>query len=201
MKNALIIFARNPELGKVKTRLAKDIGDGNALLIYSELLSHTLTIASTINADRFVFYADKINDDDIWSKNVFHKKLQEGNDLGERMHNSFSYLFSVGYNNVVIIGTDCPELSTGLINDSFDKLSSHNVVIGPATDGGYYLLGTDSFMPALFKNKSWSTNMLLDETIETLQNEQLSYSLLTTLSDLDTFEDLKKFDSLLQLLH
>ncbi len=89
MKSALIIFVRNPVLGKVKTRLAKELGNEVALSVYKKLLTHTHSVVSNINADRFIFYADDINENDIWKNDLYHKHLQSGNDLGERMRSAF----------------------------------------------------------------------------------------------------------------
>ena len=93
MKKALIIFVRNPELGKVKTRLAKSVGDEKALEIYKDLLRHTHEITLDVACDKFIFYADAINTTDIWENNLFNKELQIGNDLGQKMNNAFLKLF------------------------------------------------------------------------------------------------------------
>ena len=110
-KKALIIFTRNPELGKVKTRLAKTIGDEAALEIYKFLLSHTEKITKDLKVDKYLFYSENIHRDDLWNSDVFRKKLQKGEDLGERMQEAFSDLFDMGYERLVIIGSDVLELT------------------------------------------------------------------------------------------
>ena len=117
MREAIIIFVRNPELGKVKTRLAATLGDEEALDIYNQLLDHTLTVSRQIKADKFVFYHEEIWLEDRWQTDGFYKRLQNGNELGEKMKNAFTELFRQGYNKVIIIGSDCLQLTskTGVI--------------------------------------------------------------------------------------
>ena len=189
MQKAIIIFVRNPELGKVKTRLAKEIGEEQALQVYTELLQHTHAITSQVDCDRFVFYTDAINKNDLWNVG-FEKRLQEGETLGDRMLLAFFDLFQQGYSKVIIIGSDCPELTSFIIEDAFDKLYTSDVVIGPSTDGGYYLLGLTKLVPPLFTNKQWSTDTVLADTINDIDHLRKSYSLLTELSDIDTADDL-----------
>ena len=193
-KNALIIFTRNPELGKCKTRLAKTLGDQAALDIYKHLLQHTAHVATHVSASRYVFYSENINTNDLWSSDVFVKKLQQGIDLGERMHNAFKELLDLGHEKVVIIGSDLLDLNTTIIEDAFDTLDHHDVVIGPAEDGGYYLLGMKTLYKNLFKNKAWGTQTVRQDTLKDLQNSNVS--LLKELNDIDTFEDMKHYDQL-----
>jgi len=199
LKSAIIIFVRNPVLGKVKTRLAKQLGDQVAISVYKKLLNHTHFVLSEINADRFVFYADYINDNDLWENTLYHKYLQSGNDLGERMKNAFQLLFNKNYNKVVIIGSDCPQLSYQIIEDALAQLETSQIVIGPAEDGGYYLLAMNAFYPSAFLNKQWSTETVFKETINDITLASCSYSTTPTLSDVDTVEELRKFPELLSL--
>lgn len=189
-KEALIIFVRHPELGKVKTRLAKDIGDAAALELYKQLLAHTHHIASPLSCDKFVFYADKLIADDLWSSGDFIKKQQSGKDLGQRMHNAFEELFAAGYERVVIIGSDCPEITTELLIQSFRLLATNEAAIGPSHDGGYYLLGLTKLIPALFEHKPWSTADVYKQTIANLERLNIHCSILPVLRDVDTAEDL-----------
>lgn len=198
MKKAIIIFARNPELGKVKTRLAKQIGDELTLQVYTEMLHHTHDITCHLDYDKFVYYSDHINENDLWENDLYEKRLQEGSSLGDRMMISFFELFQQGYAKIVIIGSDCPELTGFIIDDAFEKLHSHDVVIGPSTDGGYYLLGLTHLLPDLFKDKEWSTNKVLVETIKDIVRLKKSSYFLTELSDIDTAEDLHRFQQLLK---
>nr|WP_321221933.1 TIGR04282 family arsenosugar biosynthesis glycosyltransferase [uncultured Psychroserpens sp.] len=196
MKTALIVFTRNPELGKCKTRLAKTLGDQSALDIYKYLLQHTAQVAQQVEANRYVFYSVEINTNDIWSEAYFSKKLQNGNDLGERMHNAFDELFKAKYQKVIIIGSDLLDLNRDIIENAFKKLDHHDVVLGPAIDGGYYLLGMKQLHPAIFKNKAWGTETVRQDTLADLANK--SVYLLKPLNDIDTFDDMKHYNQLKQ---
>lgn len=191
MKNALIIFIRNPELGTCKTRLAKTIGAIAALEVYKQLLNHTASVTKNVQADKFVFYSENIKENDIWNPATFKKKLQNGTDLGERMKNAFTEVFNLGYEKAVIIGSDLLDLETDNIDDAFNKLNDSEYIIGPAKDGGYYLLGTKTVNQNIFKNKKWGSASVLKDTLNDLQ--QSSIHLLEELNDIDTFEDLKPY--------
>jgi uncharacterized protein len=197
MKKAIIIFVRNPELGKIKTRLAKDIGEEKTLSVYSYLLKITHDLACNIDADKFVYYADTVITNDSWENDLFIKRVQEGNDLGERMKGAFSSLFQQGYSKVIIIGSDCPELTVFLIEEAYQNLETNEVVIGPAADGGYYLLGMTQLIPELFRNKKWSTAAVFKDTVNDVLHAGKNYFVLPILSDIDTAEDLGRYPQLL----
>ena len=188
--NALIIFTRNPELGKVKTRLAKTIGNEKALKVYQELLLHTKSVSQNLDCDKFVFYDQNIILNDIWSDEIYSKKLQSGIDLGERMQNAFQELFDEGYKNCIIVGSDLFDLEAKIIDEAFQKMEKNEIVIGPSEDGGYYLLGFKKVIPEIFQNKNWGTETVLADTLKDLENK--SVESLVTLNDIDTFEDLEK---------
>lgn len=192
--NALIIFTRNPELGKCKTRLAKTIGDEAALEIYKYLLTHTANISKNTKANKYVFYSENIKKQDIWDSAIFRKKLQSGDGLGAKMEQAFLELFQIGYQKVVIIGSDLLDLKTEHINEAFQALNTNDIVIGPAKDGGYYLLGMKQMHSEIFKNKDWGTNSVLKSTLLDLQNSTVS--LLEELNDIDTFDDIKPYNEL-----
>ena len=197
-KKALIIFTRNPELGKVKTRLAKSVGDEIALEIYKFLLKHTVAITKNLNVDKYVFYSENIHREDIWDPEIFRKKLQTGTDLGEKMQNAFSELFDMGYEKVIIVGSDIFELGQSDIENAFEVLQTTETVIGPATDGGYYLLGMKERNAALFQNKNWGTATVLEETLADLG--QKKYVLLEERNDVDYYQDIKEIDAFQQFL-
>ena len=188
--DALIIFTRNPELGKVKTRLAKTIGDEKALIVYNDLLLHTKNETKAIKCDKFVFYDSVIVKEDIWSQDFYQKKRQSTGDLGQRMQDAFASLFEMGYQNCIIIGSDLLDLKAMLIETAFKKLKDHDVVIGPAEDGGYYLLGLKKNNTLIFQNKDWGTSTVFEATVRDLAT--LKVCLLDTLNDIDTFDDLKR---------
>lgn len=193
-KNALIIFTRNPELGKCKTRLAKAIGDAAALEIYKYLLNHTAEISKNIKADKFVFYSEDIAENDLWDEAIYRKKLQYGPDLGARMENAFTELFQLNYEKVLIIGSDLLDLNTKQVDDAFQLLDINDIVIGPAKDGGYYLLGMKTLHLNVFKDRAWGTSTVFKETINDIQNS--TYALIEELNDIDTFEDIKLYQEL-----
>lgn len=181
-------------MGKCKTRLAKTLGDQAALNIYKYLLQHTVNVSKKVNATRYVFYSETIPQNDIWDCTYFNKMLQKGNNLGERMQNAFEYLFHSGYKNVLIIGSDLLDLNETIVEQGFEKLKANDIVIGPAEDGGYYLLGMKRRHENIFKNKDWGTKSVRIETLKDL--EDCSVSLLQELNDIDTFEDMKHYKQL-----
>lgn len=143
-KKLLLVFTRNPELGKVKTRLAASIGNQKALDIYMELLAHTQKCIAQVEATKRVLYSEEIADADIWDNALFEKALQKGTDLGMRMKNAFEKGFEDGFQKIIIVGSDLPTLEAKDIEEGFRLLDKNEVVIGPAADGGYYLLGLKS---------------------------------------------------------
>jgi uncharacterized protein len=197
-QQAIIIFVRNPEKGKVKTRLAKDIGEEAALEVYKNLLLHTYEVVTKVECDRFVFYTDHINQHDMWSSGLFYKMLQQGEDLGSKMIHSFTELFQLGYSSVIIIGSDCPGLQSQHIEDAFGKLDHHELVLGPSLDGGYYLLGLTKLIPIFFHEKKWSTDTVLQDTLTDADRLQVKVALLPHLQDIDVADDLKDWQQLLK---
>ena len=187
--NLLIIFYRNPEKGKVKTRLAATLGDDKALLVYLELARQTRTVTVLLDCDKAVYYSSKIEEGDLWTRD-YGKFLQRGADLGIRMRNAFEEGFARGYKSICTIGTDCYELTSREIREAFQYLKDCDVVIGPAADGGYFLLGMNKLYPQLFEKKKWSTETVFDDTIRDIEAAGLTFLELKTLSDVDTEEDL-----------
>ena len=188
-KNLLLIFTRNPEFGKVKTRLARDIGHQAALDIYKFLLAHTAKICTPLDTEKAVYYSEEIPNNDLWNATVFQKKKQIGEDLGERMQNAFSEGFNLGYSKIIIIGSDLYDIETKDLEQAFKVLNNHEIVIGPAEDGGYYLLGMKQLHPKLFKNKNWGTATVLQDTINELKKS--NYKLLEKRNDVDLYSDIK----------
>lgn len=188
-KKALIVFTRNPELGKCKTRLAATIGDKSALDVYRFLLDHTVKITSPLSADVYVYYSEKIREIDIWDTSIFRKKQQQGLDLGAKMQHAFTEVFGMGYQKAIIIGSDMYDINTQDLEDAFLTLEHNNFVVGPAQDGGYYLLGMKQLKTSLFKNKKWGTTTVLSDTLQNLTLEKVS--ILPEKNDVDYFEDIK----------
>lgn len=190
-KNLILIFTRNPELGKCKTRLAKTIGDENALTIYKMLLQHTADVVEQINCDKAVYYSVKVRTDDIWDDSIYKKHQQNGADLGYRMQNAFKESFKAGYEKVLIVGSDLYDLKPKHIQEAFNRLDNNDVVIGPAEDGGYYLLGMKTLLPDIFENKNWGTDTVRAATLNDLKTKKVA--LLEILNDIDIYDDAKDY--------
>lgn len=192
-KNLLLIFTRNPELGKCKSRLAATVGNEIALNIYKFLLNHTFAITKNVNAAKQVWYSEKIWKNDIWNNHFFDKKLQEGANLGIRMANAFSEGFTAGFERIIIIGSDMYDLTQKDIDHAFSELENSDFVVGPAEDGGYYLLGMNTFNTDVFKNKAWGTKTVLEATLKNINHKKIK--LLETKNDIDLYEDIAKVDA------
>lgn len=191
----LLIFARPAELGRVKTRLAADIGAEAALAIYRHLLTHTRGVAGPVAAHKTVWLAEAGPAADLTDWWLGLEQLpQPPGDLGEKMQAAFAHSFSRRATAVVIIGTDCPGLRTEHLRAAFEALENHDVVLGPATDGGYYLLGMKQLWPSLFQDKAWSTATVRAATEADVEQLGLRLQLLPELSDLDTGADLRAWE-------
>lgn len=185
-QNKLIIFVKNEEAGRVKTRLAKAVGDEQALEIYRKLLRYTFGQVYSLKVVKEVSYSRFIAKNDLWEDGDFIKQLQKGDGLGQRMSDAFRRSFEEeGMEKVVIIGSDCAELTTDILREAFKRLEDHDIVIGPADDGGYYLLGMSKFIPELFIDISWSTGAVLDQTLRKAEMGNASYYKLEQLHDVD----------------
>ncbi|MGB5237785.1 MAG: TIGR04282 family arsenosugar biosynthesis glycosyltransferase [Flavobacteriaceae bacterium] len=189
MKNLLIIFTRNIELGKCKTRLAKTVGPQIALDIYIFLVEHTSVISKNLTSQKWVFYSEHKASGDLFNDDIYEKYCQEGRDLGERMHNAFQLGFEKGFEKIIVIGSDIYDLEESDLNKAFKALDDAEYVLGPAQDGGYYLLGMKTPNAKLFENKSWGTDKVLDETLETIKGSEVF--LLDQRNDVDTYHDIK----------
>lgn len=185
----LIIFVKNKIAGKVKTRLAAGIGPEKAMEVYDQLLDHTHKTTRCLACDKIVYFSEKIENDSIWGDGNYQLSQQSGPELGQRMLNAFNARFAQGAEKVIIIGSDTFEISEDILKEAFRALDRKDVVIGPAKDGGYYLLGMKELQPELFHNKAWSTESVCSQTIEDLKRLNLSYSLLPILNDIDHKED------------
>ena len=189
----IIVFVKNPELGKVKTRLAQTMGDVKALEIYNKLVAYTRNVLLEFSGvEKFVFYSSFIDLDDEWNNDVFAKRLQTNGGLGEKMTSAFRAVFET-CEKVVIIGSDCPQLKAIHIEKALNLLDKHNVVIGPSDDGGYYLLGMDRFYPFIFEGINWSTETVLSETLAIAKHQNMSTALLEKLHDVDFEDDWNKY--------
>lgn len=191
-QNAVIVFQKNAELGKVKTRLAATLGDQQALDIYRHLIDKTYSQLSGISdADIFVYFSEFHEKSSL--KIPHQTAVQKGVDLGERMKCAFEEVFAKGYERVILTGTDCPDIETNILNQALQELLSNDAVFGPALDGGYYLIGLKDVYREIFENIPWSTDKVLLLTEKQLNKRKLTYSLLKPLRDIDTPDDWESY--------
>ncbi|TGL10170.1 TIGR04282 family arsenosugar biosynthesis glycosyltransferase [Leptospira meyeri] len=189
-KNKLIIFAKQPERGKVKTRLAVSIGEDQTLKIYLELLEITKKITSTLSVEKIVYWDHLHLGNTLEFEFGDSKKVQAEGDLGLKMKIAFENEFRSNLGKVLIIGTDCPFLTKEILENAYHSLDDTDFVIGPAMDGGYYLLGMREFFPFVFDSIPWSTSEVLPLTLEVIQKNKKTVTLLTELNDIDDIFDL-----------
>jgi hypothetical protein len=191
--NQLIVFVKNLIPGMVKTRLAKDIGQDMAMEVYKELVSFTAEISDKVkDVDKAVYYSLYVEMWDFFNDEKYQKSIQQGNDLGQRMLNAFYDAFEEGYEKVVLIGSDTPDISKKLIVEAYAKLDDSDVVVGPAEDGGYYLIGMKDAHKELFEGMTYSHADVYQELIEAAEDMSLKVSTIQTLFDIDTVDDMKK---------
>ena len=191
----LLFFIKNPEKGKVKTRVASAIGDKMAMKLYRRFL---LEMLSTLNRGTFLFYLcfhpeNSLNDLKDWLGDHYLYTPQMGENLGQRMKNGFVEAFSMNFKRVVLIGSDIPDLPLEFIEEAFNSLGEKDAVIGPSFDGGYYLIGfrDKTFSPKVFEGIPWSTERVFEDTMKILKQEGLLVHTLPRWRDIDTIEDLK----------
>ena len=190
----LLVFCKNQIIGKVKSRLALKIGQKKAFLIYSELVNKTATIVNSLSSDVHVYYSDYIEENDDFKSPKIKKFIQKGNNLGDRLINALSISFK-NFSPVIIIGSDLWELEISDIEDAFRILKNKNVVIGPSTDGGYYLIGMNYLDTKIFENKNWGQQSVLNDTIRDIY-DKTNIHLLDEKTDIDTYDDLCQFPDL-----
>jgi len=188
-KQLLIVFAKNIVLGKVKTRLAKTQGDSFAFNVYCRLVDITERESLLVkNADVHVYFSDVIINSKWPNQEKF---VQQGSDLGDRMKHAFEQGFAQGYERIIGVGADLPDLCADVMEEGLAALNSSDTVFGPSEDGGYYLIGMRKMIPQIFEDKPWSTDTLLEITQNQLTGLGFSSATLKELNDVDTIEDLK----------
>lgn len=194
MAHNIIVLFKNPIEGKVKTRLGATIGDEKALMVYLELLEHTFKVARSVaGAQLHLFFSNFIDSrlQHIGSEDELY--LQVKGSLGEKIIHAFETVHEPG-DKTIIIGSDCPGISSELIQQAFSNLDNFSIVLGPAEDGGYYLLGLNDPDSSLFEGINWSTDQVLKQTYQKAITSGKSVKLLITLSDVDTEDDLHLLD-------
>jgi len=196
-KEVVLVFQKNAILGKVKTRLASGMGDLRALEIYKHLIQSTYSVLEDVSAPVWTCFSDFIPE--TVNPPIAKSFVQEGQDLGQRMANAFARSFESGMEKVVLIGTDCPTLQSQHLNQAFEALTNSDLVLGPATDGGYYLIGMKRRSDYLFEGISWSTAEVLSQTLAVATAHGLDFTLLDELSDIDTQEDWARYSSQIEI--
>jgi hypothetical protein len=192
---ALILFAKYPVKGKIKTRLAETLGDDFVYWFYKICAEHTFSevdkLISVIDIIYFFYEGNKEDRVKDWVGRDFIFCKQSGSDIGIKMRNSFSRVFTSGIHKAVIVGTDIPDLTSEIIVEAFNSLNDCDVVISPSEDGGYYLLGMKKLYPFLFQDIKWSTDKVLNQTLDKIHTKGINKKVLKTLNDIDTEDDLK----------
>jgi rSAM/selenodomain-associated transferase 1 len=189
MKTTVLVFAKAPIKGEVKTRLGKTIGMKASCWVYEKLLKHTFKILDKSKLPYVLFE----NQTDATLHAIFNSsksnRIQEGDHLGNKMENAFHWAFDQGYEKVLLIGTDLWSLHEDTLIEAKQALDQNAFVIGPSYDGGYYLLGMNQMNPKIFKDVSWSTSQVFKDTLLNIRESSIYF--LDIANDIDDFEDLK----------
>ncbi|MEM9926060.1 MAG: TIGR04282 family arsenosugar biosynthesis glycosyltransferase [Cyanobacteria bacterium P01_D01_bin.50] len=194
-KQHLIIFTRYPQPGKTKTRLIPALGVEGAANLQRQMTEYTLSKVKKLQESVAISFEVRFTGGDLqlmqnWLGTELNYQLQGEGDLGKRMENSFLSAFSRGAQEVVIIGIDCPGANVKVLAEAFEKIQHCDLLLGPALDGGYYLIGLKRVIGKLFTNIDWGTAKVLQQTVDIAQQLKLSIDYLQTLADIDRAEDL-----------
>jgi rSAM/selenodomain-associated transferase 1 len=198
-KGCILFFIKAPKQTTVKSRLAEAVGAVTARELYRNFVLDMLDTLSAITAggryDLWVCFHPPEAGQEIraWLGSSYNCVPQQGSDLGERMQNAFLAGFAAGYSRAILLGSDTPDLTSEIINEGLSRLTTHPAVIGPACDGGYYLLGFQSqaFLPAIFCGMPWSTGEVYSRTREVFRQANVNVSVLPSWRDIDTIADLQ----------
>lgn len=191
------IFARPPRPGRVKTRLIPELGADKAARVYRHCLEHTLEVAHRAGLDYRLFLSED-SDDDLFGDEPVAR--QRGADLGARMHHALCALLDGEVSGALIVGSDCLDLRPAHLRRAAQALATSDVVVIPALDGGYALIGCREANPALFANIDWSTDRVLRQTAANAERLGLRLARLDTVRDIDTLSDLEHYPQLLRLV-
>ncbi len=191
----LVVFARSPVPGSVKTRLSPALPASLAAQLYRAMLADAIDAAAGTEADERILYWSRVGSEEpsVPVPGGFVVRHQVGIDLGERLAAAFAALLAGPTDRVVVIGADCPDLDSARIERAFTALEAHDLVLGPASDGGYYLIGLRPPAPPLFDGVAWGTGRVLEQTLARARRAGLAVSMLGELADFDTPADLVGF--------
>lgn len=198
-REILIVFTRFPQPGLTKTRLIPALGAERAADLQRIMAEYTFTQCCKLSHKRNLSIAVHYEGGDAqvlrsWIPSPMHCMPQSKGSLGERLAHSFASSFTAGMERIIIVGSDCPSLTPEILADGFDLLQNNELVIGPAHDGGYYLIGLSKPDHLLWADIDWGTDKVLQQTIEIAKNRGLSLALLPPLADIDRPEDLQNLN-------
>ena len=191
------IFAKPPVPGAVKTRLIPDIGAAKATQVYRYCLEYTLAVVKQSGLDYQLFISE-VSDDPLFQEEDY--SLQKGGDLGTRMFHAFQDLLSRGSDGALIIGTDCLDITSMHLQEAARSLADHELVLIPALDGGYALIGCTTIDPALFDKIRWSSDQVYHQTIKNADCLNYRIRSLESIRDIDSLQDLEHYPELLALI-
>ncbi|MBD2439445.1 TIGR04282 family arsenosugar biosynthesis glycosyltransferase [Nostoc sp. FACHB-110] len=199
----LIIFTRYPEPGKTKTRLIPALGSMGAANLQQQMTEHTMLQVKAVQKAtslsievRFAGGSFQLMQDWLGSDLVY--QTQGEGDLGARMARSLADAFQNNAEQAMIIGTDCPGITPEILTTAFQQLQTVDLVLGPAVDGGYYLIGLRRLLPELFTNINWGTSQVLQQTVAIAEKLNISHAYLPVLADVDRPEDLSIWQAVIQ---
>lgn len=189
-----IVFVKAPKIGRVKTRLTKHLDERSVLKLYKSFAADVIEAVKQ-RADQLKICYYPAKEESLikeWLGNAFEYEAQSGRHLGERMKNAFRSTFSENHGKAILVGTDIPELPEAVIDEAFWRMDHGMPVIGPARDGGYYLIGfrRDRFIDQIFDNMQWSTSRVFSDTLATFEQLNCNVNVLPQCLDIDTYEDL-----------
>jgi rSAM/selenodomain-associated transferase 1 len=197
MSLRIVVFVRYPEPGRTKTRLIPAIGAEKAAALHRFLAERVLSVIREWSGRRTVSVEIRYEGADEtrmreWMGSGLVYNVQRGSDIGERMQNAFEDAFNEKFNQVIIVGTDLPFLDSEILESALNLLNTRDLVLGPATDGGYYLIGLKAPVPLLFRDISWGTDRVLDRTVHAASSLGMTIAFARALDDVDRPEDLQK---------
>ncbi len=191
----VIMFVKFPQKGKVKSRLAASLGDERALELYRCFVTDLLEMIGKSGYPLVLSFYPPEAEREMrgWLGDGYSYLAQQGSNIGERMRNAFETVFSRGYRSVLLMGSDSPDLTTEILDEAFSSLEEHHAVIGPAFDGGYYLIGftREAFIPEVFRGISWSTEEVFRQTMNVFTATGRITHIMPPWRDIDTINDLE----------
>jgi rSAM/selenodomain-associated transferase 1 len=197
MSSTVIIFVRAPLQGKVKTRLARTLGNEKAAEFYRLCTEATISEVSRLSPEvgKYIFVAEPVGGykTDYVVHHGFKIYVQEGESLGQRLCNAFNRVFENGAQKAIVVASDVPDLTTGIIEEAFSSLDKSDVVIGPCYDGGYYMIGMKELHEELFQDISWGTDKVFQQTLAAIRKNGITVEQLPVLIDIDTEIDLRRW--------